>query len=76
MANEVIFIIFLEYKRLRVKKTMQKRRSKTKAFGSLQKEDKITPIIEEGKDQHTSCTAHHGEPLLCPCLGTTCSFFG
>ena len=30
------------------------------------------PFILEGKDQHTSCTAHHGEPLLCPCLRNTC----
>ena len=31
--------------------------------------------MHEGKNQHTSCTAHHGEPLLCPCLRTTCNFF-
>ena len=33
-------------------------------------------IHPRGKDQHKSCSAHHGEPLLCPCLRTTCNFFG
>ena len=33
-------------------------------------------FIHGGKDQHKSCTAHHGEPLLCPCLRTACNFFG
>ena len=32
------------------------------------------PYIHEGKDQHMSCTVHHGEPLLCPCLKPICSF--
>ena len=36
----------------------------------------LRPFIHGGKDQHKSCTAHHGEPLLCPCLRTTCNFFG
>ena len=35
----------------------------------------LRPFIHGGKDQHKSCTAHHGEPLLCPCLRTTCNFF-
>ena len=35
----------------------------------------IWPFIHGGKDQHKSCTAHHGEPLLCPCLRTTCNYF-
>ena len=26
----------------------------------------LRPFIHGGKDQHKSCTAHHGEPLLCP----------
>ena len=30
----------------------------------------LRPFIHGGKDQHKSCTAHHGEPLLCPCLRT------
>ena len=34
----------------------------------------LRPFIHGGKDQHKSCTAHHGEPLLCPCLRTTCYF--
>ena len=25
----------------------------------------LRPFIHGGKDQHKSCTAHHGEPLLC-----------
>ena len=29
---------------------------------------KLRPFIHEGKEQDTSCTAHHGEPLLFPCL--------
>ena len=36
---------------------------------------KIKTIYPRGKNQHTSCTAYHGEPLLCPCLRTTCNFF-
>ena len=36
----------------------------------------LRPFIHGRKDQHKSCTAHHGEPLLCPCLRTTCYFFG
>ena len=36
---------------------------------------RLKPFIHRGKDQHKSCTAHHGEPLLCPCLRTTCNFF-
>ena len=35
----------------------------------------LRPFIHEGQDQHTSCTAHHGEPLLCPYLRTTWNFF-
>ena len=35
----------------------------------------LRPFIHGGKDQHKSCTAHHGEPLLCPCLRNTCYFF-
>ena len=31
----------------------------------------LRPFIHGGKDQHKSCTAHHGEPLLWPCF-----FFG
>ena len=34
----------------------------------------LRPFIHGGKDQHKSCTAHHGKPLLCPCLRTTCTF--
>ena len=30
-------------------------------------------FIHGGKEQHKSCTAHHGEPLLCPCL-RNCNF--
>ena len=41
-----------------------------KAFNLL-----LRPFIHGEKDQHKSCTAHHGEPLLCPCLRTTCNFF-
>ena len=37
---------------------------------------KLRSFIHGGKDQHESCTVHHGEPLLCPCLRTTCNFFG
>ena len=29
---------------------------------------KLRSFIHGGKDQHKSCTAHHGEPLLCPCF--------
>ena len=34
----------------------------------------LKTIYPRGKDKHKSCTAHHGEPLLCPCLRTTCNF--
>ena len=37
---------------------------------------RLRTFIHGGKDQHKSCTAHHGESLLCPCLRTTCNFFG
>ena len=29
---------------------------------------RLRPFILGGKDQRKSCTAHQGEPLLCPCL--------
>ena len=35
----------------------------------------LRPFIHEGKDQHTSSTAHHCEPVLCPSLRTACNFF-
>ena len=34
----------------------------------------LRPITQEGKNEYASCTVHHGEPLLCPCLKTTCNF--
>ena len=37
---------------------------------------RLRPFIHGGKDEHKSCTAHHGEPVLCPCLRTTCNLFG
>ena len=33
-------------------------------------------FIHKRTDQHKSCSALHGEPRLCPCLKTTCNFFG
>ena len=36
---------------------------------------RLRPFIHGGKDQHKSCIAHHGDPLLCPCLRTTYYFF-
>ena len=43
--------------------------------GCVEADLDLRSFIHEGWDQHTSCTAHHGEPLLCPCLRTTCNFF-
>ena len=37
--------------------------------------DFVKPIYSRGKDQRKNCTAHHGEPLLCPCERTRCNFF-
>ena len=37
---------------------------------------KIQTIYPRRKNQDKSCTAFHGEPLLCLCLRTRCNFSG
>ena len=39
---------------------------------------KLRTIIhkEKEKDQKTSCSVDHREPLLCSCLRNACNFFG
>ena len=54
--------------------------AKAKGIVDREKAEKVLQVrsldhLSTRKDQHKSCTAHHGEPLLCPCLRTTCFFW-